>query len=244
MEILRLHFEFKRSNRDIARVLQLSHMTVAEYLRRAKLAGLGWPLAEGMTESVLDTLLFPVPDASTVKRPEPDWAVVHRELGRKGVTLDLLWQEYRETHADGFQYSGFCAHYRAFARALPVTLRQTHTPGERLFVDYSGETLPVIDPASGEIHCAEIFVAVLGASSYTYVESTWSQSLADWIGAHVRCFEFLGGVPELLVPDNLKSGVKRADFYDPDLNPTYQEMARHYHVAVLPARVKKPRDKA
>ena len=160
------------------------------------------------------------------------------------MTLDLLWQEYREGHPEGYQYSTFCEHYRAFAQALPVTLRQSHAPGERLFVDYSGQTMAVIDAATGEERPAQIFVAVLGASSYTYVEATWTQGLADWLGSHVRCFEFLGGVPELLVPDNLKSGVTHPSRYEPDLNPSYQELATHYGIAVLPARVRKPRDKA
>ena len=243
-EVLRLHFACNRSNREIAKAVRVARATVSDYLRRAKLAGLGWPLPEGMTERALEAALFPALAPSWVRRPEPDWAVVHRELGRKGVTLDLLWQEYREQSADGYQYSAFCLHYRAFASALPVTLRQSHVPGECLFVDYSGQTVPVIDPVTAEVRQAQIFVAALGASSYTYVDATWTQGLADWTGSHVRCFEFLGGVPALLVPDNLKSGVTTPNFYDPDLNPTYQEMAAHYGTAVLPARVRKPRDKA
>jgi transposase len=243
-EVLRLHHEGGRTNREIAQIVRASPTTVGDYLRRARLAGIGWPLPEGMTELALEAVLFPMPAASKVKRPEPDWAAVHREMGRKGVTLDLLWQEYREAHPDGYHYSAFCDHYRAFGRALPVTLRQSHAPGERLFVDYSGQTVPVIDPGTGEVRQAQLFVAVLGASSYTYVEATWSQSLADWTGSHVRCFEFLGGVPELVVPDNLKSAVTTPNFHDPAINPTYQELARHYGVAILPARVRKPRDKA
>jgi transposase len=243
-EVLRLHHEGGRTNREIAQSVRASPTTVGEYLRRARLAGLAWPLPEGMTELALEAALFPMPANARVKRPEPDWAALHREMGRKGVTLDLLWQEYREQHPDGYQYSAFCDHYRAYAQALPVTLRQSHAPGERLFVDYSGQTVSVIDPATAEIRQAQIFVAVLGASNYTYVEATWSQSLADWIGSHVRCFEFLGGVPELIVPDNLKSGVAAPNFYDPAINPTYQELACHYGVAILPARVRKPRDKA
>lgn len=169
---------------------------------------------------------------------------MHRQLGRSGVTLELLWQEYRERHPDGYQYSAFCLHYRAFAQRLPVTLRQSHAPGERLFVDYGGQTVPVIDAITGEEHRAQIFVAVLGASNYTFVEATWSQGLADWLGSHARCLEFLGGVPELLVPDNLKSAVKSPSRYEPDLNPSYAELAAHYGVTVLPARARKPRDKA
>jgi transposase len=243
-EVLRLHVECGRSNREIAAAVRISPSTVSDYLRRAKLARLGWPLPEGMTERALEAALFPVQPASKVKRPEPDWGEAHREMGRKGVTLDLLWQEYRECHPDGYQYSAFCEHYRAFAQALPVTLRQSHAPGERLFVDYSGQTVPVIDPTTGEIRQAQLFVAVLGASNYTFVEVTWTQGLADWTGAHVRCFEFLGGVPAVLVPDNLKSGVTSPNFYDPVVNPTYQDLASHYGVAILPARVRKPRDKA
>lgn len=243
-EVLRLHHEGGRTNREVAQAVRASPTTVGDYLRRARLAGLDWPLPECMTELALEAALFPALPASTVKRPEPDWAAVHRELARKGVTLDLLWQEYREQCPEGYQYSAFCDHYRAFAKALPVTLRQTHAPGERLFVDYSGQTMPIIDPGTGEVRQAQIFVAVLGASNYTFVEATWSQNLADWTASHVRCFEFLGGVPALLVPDNLKSGVVAANFYDPDLNPTYQDLARHYGTAILPARVRKPRDKA
>lgn len=243
-EILRLHHAGRRSNREIAQTVRVSPTTVADYLRRARQAGLSWPLAEGLTERAVDLALFPPTAASHVKRPEPDWAAVHRQLGRSGVTLDLLWQEYREQHPDGYQYSAFCLHYRAFAHALPVTLRQSHAPGERLFVDYSGQTVPIVDPTTGEERPAQIFVAVLGASNYTFVEATWTQGLADWLGSHVRCLEFLGGVPELLVPDNLKSAVKSPSFYEPDLNPSYQEMAVHYGVAVLPARARKPRDKA
>ena len=243
-EVMRLHFECGRSNREIAVAVGIARATVSDYLRRARVAEIRWPLPLGMTELALEAALFPTPLIATVKRPEPDWAIMHREMGRKGVTLDLLWQEYRETHPGGYQYSAFCVHYRAFARALPVTLRQSHIPGERLFVDYSGQTVAVIDPGTGEVQHAQIFVAVLGASNYTFVEATWTQNLADWTASHVRCFEFMGGVPALLVPDNLKSGVTSPNFYDPDINPTYQDLARHYATAILPARVRKPRDKA
>ena len=243
-EVLRLHHACGRTNREIARAVQASPTTVADYLRRAQLAGLTWPLAAGLTERALEAALFPPSASSRVKRPEPDWAAVHRQVGRAGVTLDLLWQEYRAEHPAGYQYSTFCERYRAFAQALPVTLRQSHAPGERLFLDYSGQTVAVVDVDTGEERAAQIFVAVLGASNYTYVEATWTQGLADWLGAHVRCFDFLGGVPALLVPDNLKSGVSQPSFYEPDLNPSYQELAAHYGTAVLPARVRKPRDKA
>lgn len=243
-EVLRLHHAGYRSNREIAQAVRVSPTTVADYLRRARQAGLGWPLPADLTERVLEAVLFPPTVASRIRRPEPDWAAIHRQVGRCGVTLELLWQEYREQQPTGYQYSAFCLHYRAFARRLPVTLRQSHAPGERLFVDYSGQIVPVIDAITGEERSAQIFVAVLGASNYTFVEATWSQGLADWLGSHVRCLEFLGGVPELLVPDNLKSAVKSPSRYEPDLNPSYAELAAHYGVTVLPARARKPRDKA
>ena len=161
----------------------------------------------------------------------PDWARAHQELKQKGVTLFLLWQEYRAAHPDGYQYSWFCERYRAWRGKLDVVMRQDHRAGEKLFVDYAGQTVPVTDRATGEIRDAQVFVAVLGASNYTYAEATWSQALPDWIGSHVRTFGFLGGVPELVVPDNLRSGVSKAHRYEPDVNPTYQDMASHYGVA-------------
>jgi len=226
-EVLRLHPACGRTNREIARAVQASPTPVADDLRRAQWAGLSWPLAAGLNDRALAAALFPPSASSRVKRPEPDWAAVHRQVGRAGVTLDLLWQEYRAEHPAGYPYSTFCERYRAVAQALPVTLRQSHAPGERLFLDDSGQTVAVVDPDTGEARTAQIFVAVLGASNYTYVEATWTQGLADWLGAHVRCFEFLGGVPKLLVPDNLKSGVSQPSFYEPDLNPSYQELAAH-----------------
>lgn len=243
-EALRLHHECNCSRREIARAIGASPTTVGQYLRRADAAGIGYPLPVGLDETALESRLFPSVLPAEAVRAEPDWAAVHRELRRKSVTLDLLWQEYKADHPDGYRYSWFCIHYRRWAGMLSVSLRQTHTPGEKLFVDYAGQTLPIIDGLTGEIRQAQLFVAVLGASNYTYAEATWTQQLPDWIGAHVRVFEFLGGVPEILVPDNLKSGVKRASFYDPDLNPTYRDLAAHYGVAVLPARPRKPKDKA
>lgn len=175
----------------------------------------------------------------------PDWAEVTLQMSRRGVTLQLLWEEYRAVHPDGYGYSRYCDLYKDFrtAQAEP-RMRQTHKAGEKLFVDYAGQTVAIIDRATGEMHEAQVFVATMGASDYTYVEATASQSLPDWIGSHVRAFTFFGGVPEVIVPDNLKSGVKSPCYYEPDINPTYHEMARHYGVAVIPARVRKPRDKA
>jgi transposase len=174
----------------------------------------------------------------------PNWATVHHELKRKGVTLFLLWQEYKAATPDGLQYSWFCQAYRAWASKLDLVMRQTHRAGEKLFGDYAGQGIPVVNGHSGEVHEVAIFVAVLGASNYTYAEATWTQSLPDWIGSHVRTFAALGGVPEIVVPDNLKAAVTRAHRYEPEINRTYAALAQHYGFAIIPARAAKPRDKA
>jgi transposase len=244
-EVLRLKFDGGQTNRRIARSCHISRPTVSDYLLRFEKAGLEWPAAAALDDATLEQKLFaPVPVAPIAGRAVPDWSQVHRELRRKGVTLTLLWHEYKAAHPEGFQYSWFCDQYRAWTRKLDVVMRQEHRAGEKLFVDYAGQTAEVVDRRTGEIRHAQIFVAVLGASSYTYAEATWTQQLPDWIGAHVRAFQFLGGVSEVLVPDNLRSGVSKAHRYEPDLNPTYADLASHYGVAVLPARVRKPRDKA
>jgi len=243
-EVLRLHFEAHLSRRAIGRCLRISPVTVGNYLERFEQAGLCWPLAEEVDEAELERRLFPVTSYAG-ERPVPDWIEVHRELKRsKAVTLHLLWFEYKALHPGGYQYTWFCDHYRAWRKKLDVVMRQTHRAGEKLFVDYAGQTAPVVDPVTGELRQTQIFVAVLGASNYTYAEATWTQSLPDWIAAHQRAFHFFGGVSELIVPDNLKSGVVRAHRYEPDLNATYAEMAAHYGTVIMPARVRKPRDKA
>lgn len=244
-DVLRLHHAAALSNRAIARAIKVSASTVSDCLSRARAAGIGWPLPEGMSDTTLEQALYGSnAEQPSGPRPLPDFAETHRELRRKGVTKMLLWTEYKAAHPDGLMYSSFCERYRAWRGQLDVVMRQTHRAGDKLFVDYAGHTMPVIDRMTGEVRQAQIFVAVLGASNYTYAEATWSQSLPDWIGAHTRAFNFLGGVPNIVVPDNLKSGVTRAHRYEPDLNPTYQDMATHYGVAVVPARVRKPRDKA
>ncbi len=244
-EVLRLRYAAGLSTRQVAASVQLAHSTVVEYGRRFAAAGLTWPLPAALSDTELERRLFPpAPAVPADTRPVPDWAVVHQELRRPGVTLQLLWEEYQAAHPQGFGYSWFCEHYRAWVGKLDRVMRQTHRAGETLFVDYAGQTAEVIDRASGEVRTAQIFVAVLGASNYTYAEATWTQNLADWIGAHVRALTYLGGVPELVVPDNLASGVTRAHRYEPDLNPTYAELASHYGIAVIPARVRRPRDKA
>ena len=246
-ETLRLHFDGGLGQRPIARCLNISRTTVGDYLHRARIAGLSWPLPAALTDQQLYSLLFPsasAAPAATASRPAPDCAYLHTELKRKGVTLMLLWEEYLGEHPQGYRYSHFCEIYRQWARTLKISMRQTHKAGEKLFVDYCGHTLPIVNPHTGEISAAQIFVAVLGASSYTFAEATLSQNLPDWLGSHVRAFEFLGGVPELVIPDNLKSAVNRPCRYEPDLNPSYQDLAEHYGTAVIPARVRKPKDKA
>lgn len=243
-EVLRLKYEVGLTHREIGKSCALSPSTVSEYVTHAQAAGIGWPLPEGISEEELYQRLFPERVVSKRRRPEPDWRAIHKELQRKGVTLSLLWLEYRQEEPQGYGYSQFCAHYRQWAKQLKPMMRQKHQAGEKLFIDYAGQTVPVVDPETGEIWEAQIFVAVLGASNYTYVEAHRTQSLPNWIGAQVRTLSFLGGVPEVLVPDNLKTGVKSPHLYEPDINPTYQEFARHYGLAVVPARVRKPKDKA
>ncbi|MDE0457726.1 MAG: IS21 family transposase [Chromatiales bacterium] len=243
-EVLRLYHAAGMSVRAIARSVKASPSTVGEYIRRAEVQGLSWPLPGSLDDGELERRLFPAPAPSGTRRPLPDWSKVHRELRRKGVTLALLWQEYKASHPEGLQYSQFCERYRAFASSLDVVMRQEHRAGEKMFVDYAGQTVPVVDRETGEERQAQIFVAVLGASSYTFAEATWTQTLPDWTASHVRAFEFFGGCAELVIPDNLRSAVSRAQRYEPDINPTYHDLADHYGVAVLPTRARRPRDKA
>jgi transposase len=243
-EVLRLGHRLPQ--RVVAQSLGLSQSSISGYLSRARRAGLSWPLPEALDdEGQLEALLFPpAPDVPTDQRRVPDWAMVHRELRRPNVTLALLWEEYRAVAADGFGYSWFCGLYREWVERLKPTLRQVHIAGEKLFVDFAGQRMEVIDGATGEIRRAEIFVAVLGASSFIYAEATWSQTLPDWIAAHVHVLSFLGGVPRQIVSDNLKAGITKACFYEPTVNKTYASLAAHYGTAIVPARPYKPRDKA
>lgn len=242
-EILRLA-ELGLARREIGRSLSVSPTTVGDVLRRAEAAGISWPAAKGLGEQTLDARFYPPPAPSRVPRPEPDPEKLHRELARKGVTLQLLWLEYKAEHPEGLQYTQFCERYRRWRRKADVVLRQEHKAGEKLFVDFAGQTVPIVDRTTGEVREASIFVAVLGCSNYTYVEATWGEDLRSWLAAHVHCFAALGGVPRTMVPDNLKSAVSDADYYEPDLNPAYAELARHYGCSVAPARARKPRDKA
>jgi transposase len=244
-EVLRLKWAGGLSDRQIARSLGLSRPTVANYVQRAQVTGVSWPLPDGLDEAALERLLLPPPPGKgSFAHLAPDWAQVHQELKRKGVPLFLLWQESTAATPEGFQYSGCCQAYRTWANPLDLGMRQHHRAGEKLFVDYAGQTLPIVNRHSGEVHEAQVLIAVLGASNYTYAEATWTQRLPAWRGAHVRAFAALGGVPEVVVPDNLKAAVHHPQRYEPELNRTYGEMAAHYRVAILPARSARPRDKA
>lgn len=244
-EILRLSREKGMTGRAIAQSLSLSPTTVTKYLKQ--LEPVPWPLPEPGGEALLSQVLEKKKSPAPSARIEPDWDQVHRELqSHKGVTLLLLWEEYRETVQErGYSSSRFCLHYAAYKKRLKPSYRNTYTPGDRLFIDYAGSTVPIRDPKTGEVALeAQIFVAVLGFSNYVFAEATPSQDLSCWIGSHVRCFAFLGGVPALLVPDNLKSGITTPDLYEPLANETYRERTEHYSVAIFPARVRRPKDKA
>ena len=243
-EILRLKYEAQLSQRQIAQSLHLSVGVVSKYLRRARTQQITWPLPAEWTPAELLQRLGGEGKGDAAAATAPDFALLHQELQRKGVTRQLLWEEYALTTSQPLSYTRFCAQYREWKRRLHPTLRQTHMAGDKLFLDYAGPTVDIIDAATGEVRPAQIFVAVLGASNYTYVEATWTQSLPDWLTSQVRALEFFGGVPRLLVPDNLKSAVTKACRYEPILNRSYQEFLEHYGTAALPARPYKPRDKA
>ncbi len=245
-EILRLHFEAKLSLRQISASTKCSVGGVQKLLAKTNKLKLTWPLPDDMDDSQLAGLFYPKAELGTSKRFQiPDWKNIRKELTRPGVTKLLLWEEYTQQYPNRCcSYSQFCDRYQHWLKKQKRSMRQLHKAGEKLFVDYAGQTMPIVCKATGEVAFAQIFVAVLGASNYTYAEATWSQSLPDWIGSHVRAFEFIGGVPKIVVPDNLKAGVSKACRYDPDVNPSYQQLAEHYSTAIIPARPYKPKDKA
>lgn len=247
-EVLRLAAQ-GRSQREISISTGLAKTTVNRYLRRAEAAGLSWPLPAEVDQAALEAKLFLADELRgepKTGRPEPDWEQVHRELKsrRHHVTLQLLWMEYRERHPDGWGYTQFCVHYREWLGRQDPVMRLPHVAGERMYVDFCGDTIALTDLSSGEVWRAQVFVAVLGASGYLYAEAVRAQDSQSWLDVHVRAFEFYGGVPEVVVPDNLKAGVQDPCWYDPELNPSYCDLARHYDVAVLPTRPRHPRDKA
>lgn len=244
-DILRLKYGCAMSHRQIAKSLSISPSTVSHYLNRAAQLGIThWPLEACWTDKALASA-FQGTQVQPKRYAEPNWPQLHQELKHKTMTLQLLWTEYADQHPDGhYSYNHFCRLYKAWRQCQQPSMRQVHVAGEKLFVDYCGPTIGVVDPDTGELHRAQVFVAVLGASNYTYAEATWTQGLEDWVMSHARCFTYLGGVPEVVVPDNLKSAVSKACRYEPDLNPTYHQLALHYDTAVVPARPYKPKDKA
>lgn len=242
-EILRLRYELKRSYRDIASGLKLSISTVSDYLARAKGAGINWPLPPELTEQDLYNKLFLPANNAKKYKPLPNWEEIHQELRKKGITLQLLWREYRVQHSDGLGYSQFCNYYSAYKKTINPVMRQIYKAGDKTFVDYAGMKMEWID-SNGEVFTAEIFVGCLGASQLIFAEATATQQLPDWLNSHINMFEFFGGVTEIIVPDNLRAGVTKAHRYDPDINANYQHFAEYYSIAIVPARAGQPKDKA
>lgn len=245
-ELLRLRLQAELSMRQIKRSLRISLGAVQKVISQAEAQGLDWAAIEQLDDQQLARLFYPEADTrASAALQLPDWVDVHQELRRKGVTKHLLWEEYTQAYPNrSYSYPQYCFLYQDWLKKQKRSMRQTHKAGDKLFVDYAGQTVPIVQGDTGEVRFAQIFVAVLGASNYVFCEATWSQGLPDWLGSHARALEFLGGVPKLLVPDNLKSGVSRACRYDPDINPSYQQLAAHYGVAIMPARPRKPQDKA
>ena len=242
-EILRLRHEQGLSHREIARVCAIGAGTVSRYLEKTAELGFGWPLPGELDDAALEAVLFPRP-APARKRAQPDCAYIHRELRRDGVTLQLLWEEYLGVHPSGYRYTQFCEIYRQWARRLRPSMRQIHRAGEKTFIDYSGKGPRLVDRRTGELRRLELFVAVLGASNLTYAEATETQQLTDWVEAHIHMVEYFGGATTLWVPDQLRSAVSRPCRYAPEVNRTYEDLAAHYGAVVVPARPRKPRDKA
>ena len=249
--LFELRYQAKLSQRQVAKALGCGRTTIQRYERIASKKGLtDFSLINSLSEQELLCRLGLGGDfrfLSTPLRKDkllPDWSEIYRELSKKHVTLALLWSEYKEDNPEGYQYSQFCEHYKRWRQKLSVSLRQEHKAGEKAFVDYAGSTIDIIDSETGEVRAAQIFVGVLGVSSYTYVETTWSQSLPDWLMSHRRMFEFFSGVPQILVPDNLLSGITKPDRYEATVNRSYQDLSEHYETCVIPARVRKPKDKA
>lgn len=245
-EILRLRLQADLSVRQIQRSLRVSVGAVSKVLSKASELGIDWMTVDALDDVQLANRFYPRADTRQSNHFEmPDWREVHQELSRKGMTKHLLWEEYTQQYPNrSYSYPQYCHHYQVWQKKQRRSMRQTHRAGEKLFVDYAGQTVPVVSGTTGEVRFAQIFVAVMGASNYTFAEATWTQNQADWLGSHVRAFEFLGGVPELVIPDNLKSGVSKACRYDPDVNAAYQQLAAHYGTAIVPARPYKPKDKA
>ena len=243
-EILRLHFEHSLSQRAIARACAVSPTTVGDYLERISQSSLAWVAIAALDDSSLKTLLYPEGRGVLSRKPLPDFDYLRLEMKKKGVTLQLLWEEYRSVHTDGYSRSQFCELYNKHGKTLDPVMRFDHKAGEKLFVDFSGDRPSYVERETGEVVAPELFVATMGASSRIFAVAVASQQIPDWTMAHIRAFEYFGGVPAVVVPDQLKSGVKTSCKYDPEINPAYAELCGHYGVTVIPARPGEPRDKA
>ncbi len=251
IEVLRLKFDLNLSHRDIAHSFNMSASSVSKYISLFQNSELSWPLSDDISNTQIRTLLFKSLQENTKQPSEVtkytpiDCDYIHKELKRKSVTLRLLWEEYSKANLDNaYSRSQFCAIYKNWSMLRNVSMRQHHKAGDKLFIDYAGQTIPIVDKDTGEVRQAQIFLAVLGASTYIFSEATWTQSSVDWISSHIRAFEYFGGCPALLVPDNLRSAITKACKYEPEPNVSYAELARHYDTAILPARPRKPKDKS
>jgi len=245
-EILRLKYELGLSNRAIAGACKISNSTVGEYLKRAETTGVSWPLGE-IGEEELYQKLFPEKKKVHIEREYsmPDWEEMQKEKRKQGVTLQLLWQEYKGKYPEGYQYSQFCEHYQRWKKSqVEPSKHNEHIGGEQMQVDYAGLKIPVINPETGEISGVSVFVATLPASNYIYAEAQANENQCNWNNGHVRAMGYFGGVVKIVVPDNLKTGITKPNYYEPGVNLAYQELAEYYQFAVLPARIKKPKDKA
>jgi transposase len=243
-EILRLKYSLGLSHRQVARSLGVSAGGVGEAVRRAKLTGVEWAQAEALSDEELEARLYGALAPAAGDRPVPDCPYIHAERRRPGVTLELLHLEYLERHPDGYRYTQFCEFYRRWLAKRRLSMRQVHRAGEKMFTDYAGKKPHLVDPSTGEVREVELFVAVLGASNYTFAEATLTQQVPEWIGSHIRALEYFGGVPGAIVPDQLKSAVTSSCRYEPGVQRTFEEMGRHYGTAILPARPASPKDKA
>jgi transposase len=242
-QTLRLHLEAGLSLRECARVLDIGKTTVNDIVRNARAAGVDWTVAQSLSDEELEARLYRPAVPRSARHLEPDYAHIHQELKRPGVTLQLLWEEYAQANEQAYKYTSFCIKYRDWAASLKRSMRQVHVGGEKLFADYAGQTIPIVDAATGEIRAAQVFVATLGASNYTYACATATQTAADWVGSLIGALEFIGGLPRLIVPDQPRALIAQPDRYEPGLGRLVQEFCDHYSVAVLPARPAHPRDK-
>jgi transposase len=243
-EVLRLKFDLKLSNSKIALAVNISETTVERYLHRVKKHKIPWPLTTDVTNDQLEALLYPAIEEPSERYTMPDFQYIHKEFKKKGVTLQLLWEEYSST-LGGYSYSQFCNLYSLWRKCDETWMIQLHKAGVNTFIDYAGLTIPIFNPKTGDVaYNAQVFVSVLGASSYIFCEATKSQTIEDWIGSHKRMNIFFGGTTECWVPDNLRTGVTQADRYEPNINQTYLNLSQHYGVAIVPARVRRPQDKS